>query len=212
MKKIWLTLIFVLASLLAACAPKAMTEAQVSEIAAQAAKEAVEAIEFPKQEPVVVEVVMPEVPKIEEPEVDEPEVVTIVAPVVSNTLVNPVLFDAGEHPAGESTPGFFDIGINPGQLGLVFGWNLSWGEDLIEGEGCEIVVLSGGWYENFEIMDGRYEVYTLPSSDIDGWTQVLIDQRVAEQATHYGCDSSVVPPVWEGGDQPSSILQFPARP
>lgn len=119
--------------------------------------------------------------------------------VVSNSLVNPELFDAGEDPAGEADPGLFDIGVNAGQLGIVFGWNLSWGENSIEGEGCEIVVLSGGWYENFEILDGRYEIYTLPSSDPTGWTQVLIDQRVVEQATHYGCDSKVVPPVWEGG-------------
>ena len=122
------------------------------------------------------------------------------APVVANSLVNPELFDAGEDPAGEADSGLFDIGVNANQLGIVFGWDLSWGENSIEGEGCEIVVLSGGWYENFEILDGRYEIYTLPSSDIDGWTKVLIDQRVAEQATHYGCDSNAVPPVWEGGE------------
>jgi hypothetical protein len=193
-KFVVLTILLVMASLLAAC-DSGLSEEQVSEIAAQAAKEAVEAIEFPKQEPVVVEVVMPEVPEVEEPELEP-----VVAPVVSNTLVNPVLFDAGEHPAGESTPGFFDIGINPGQLGLVFGWDLNWNGNSISGEGCEIVVLPVGWYENFSIVDGRYEVYTLPSADPAGWTQVLVDQRVAEQAEHYGCPADKVPPVWEGGE------------
>jgi len=63
-----------------------------------------------------------------------------------------------------------------------------------------LVILMPGWYEDFSITDGRYEIYNLPSADPSGWTQVLIDQRVAEQATHYGCDPDVVPPVWEGGE------------
>lgn len=125
---------------------------------------------------------------------------TSVVPVATpNALVNPVLFDAGEDPAGEKDPGLFDIGVNADQIGIVFGWNLSWGENSIEGEGCEMVVLPSGWYENFEILDGRYEIYTLPSSDPDGWTKVLVEQRVAEQAAHYGCPADAVPPVWEGG-------------
>lgn len=192
------TILLVLASLLAAC-ESSLTETQVSEIAAQAAKEEVEAIELPKQEQLIVEVVMPEAPQaeesepVEEPVVNEPEV----APVpVSNSLVNPELFDSDSHPAGESTPGLFDIGVNADQIGIVFGWNLSWSENSIKGEGCEMVVLPSGWYENFEILDGRYEIYTLPSSDPTGWTQVLIDQRVAEQATHYGCDPNATPPTW----------------
>ena len=119
--------------------------------------------------------------------------------VVGNTLVNPELFDAGEDPAGKFNPGFFDIGVNDNQIGIVFGYNLAWGKHFVKGEGCEIVVLSGGWYENFEILDGRYEIYTLPSSDPTGWTKVLVEQRVAEQATHYECPADVVPPVWEGG-------------
>jgi hypothetical protein len=112
--------------------------------------------------------------------------------------VNPVLFDAGEHPAGESTPGLFDIGVNPDQIGIVFGWNLSWGLNEIPGEGCEMVVLMPGWYENFSIEDGRYEVYTVPSTDVDGWTQVLVSQRVVEQAAHYGCPADADPPIWDG--------------
>jgi len=125
---------------------------------------------------------------------------TTVVPVATpNALASPVLFDAGEDPAGEKDPGLFDIGVNADQIGIVFGWNLSWGENSIEGEGCEMVVLPHGWYENFEILDGRYEIYTLPSSDPTGWTKVLVDQRVAEQAAHYGCDPKAVPPVWEGG-------------
>jgi len=182
--------LFVLASLLAACATPSLTEAQVSEIAAQAAKDAVAGIEFPEQkiQPIAVEVVMP-VPQAEEPEpVDEPEVVTIVAPVVSNSLVNPVLFDADTQPVGDDE-GFFDLGVNPGQIGIVFGWDLSWGANSI---------LSSGWYEDFRMVDGRYEVYSLPSSDPTGWTQVLVDQRVAEQAEHYGCPADKVPPTWDG--------------
>jgi hypothetical protein len=119
--------------------------------------------------------------------------------VVSNSLVNPELFDAGEDPAGEQDAGLFDIGVNPSQIGIVFGWDLSWNGNTIPGEGCEIVVLSGGWYENFKILDGRYEIYTLPSSDPAGWTKVLVEQRVAEQAAHYGCGPKAVPTIWEGG-------------
>lgn len=118
------------------------------------------------------------------------------AVVVSNSLESPKLFDAGEHPAGESTPGFFDIGVNPNQIGIVFGWDLNWNENSISGEGCEIVILPPGWYENFQMLDGRYEIYDLPSSDIAGWTEVLVSQRVAEQATHYGCPADKTPPTW----------------
>lgn len=203
MRKLFAVLVVLLvASLLAACQPQGLTEAQVSEIAAQAAKDAVSGIQFPEQQ-IVVEVVMPtEAPQaeesepVEEPVVNEPEVAPAV--VVSNSLVNPELFDADTQPVGDGE-GYFDIGINPGQLGIVFGWDLSWGENLIEGEGCEIVVLSNGWYEDFRIVDGRYEIYTVPSTDVDGWTQVLINQRIAEQAEHYGCSADVIPPVWEGG-------------
>ena len=125
---------------------------------------------------------------------------TPVAQFPKNSLVNPVLFDAGEDPAGEADPGLFDIGVNDDQIGIVFGWDLSWDENSIEGEGCEMAVLNPGWYEDFQILDGRYEIYTLPSKDPAGWREVLIQQRVAEQAKHYGCSANAVPPVWEGGE------------
>ena len=46
-----------------------------------------------------------------------------------------MLFDADSQPAGDGE-GFFDIGVNDNQVGIVFGWDLSWDENLIEGEGC----------------------------------------------------------------------------
>lgn len=178
--------VFVLASLLAACGAQAPA-GTATVVPTQTARVEVVVV---TATPAATEAVV----------VSTPVPTTVVAPVVTNSLVNPELFDAGEDPAGEADPGLFDIGVNANQLGIVFGWDLSWGENSIKGEGCEIVVLSGGWYENFKILDGRYEIYDLPSSDIDGWTKVLVDQRVAEQAAHYGCSADAVPPVWEGGE------------
>ncbi len=138
-------------------------------------------------------------------ELTEPRVVVVTAtpaPVKLagiDGLESPRLHHAGEHPAGESSVGMFDIGVNEGQYGLVFGWNLAWGAQSIPGEGCELVVLVSGWYEDFEITDGRYEVYDLPAADPSGWAEVLLSQRIEEQATHYGCPADKVPPVWEGG-------------
>lgn len=137
----------------------------------------------------------------------EPTDVTSVTPtataVVETTplvgvegLSSPELHHAGEDPAGEADPGLFDIGVNEGQYGLAFGWNLAWGAYSIPGEGCELVILVPGWYEDFEITDGRYEVYDLPSTDPSGWAAVLLSQRIAEQADHYGCPAQKTPPSW----------------
>jgi len=185
-KILFVTILLVLASLLAACGAEAPTGVPTT---------------VPTQTPwVVTSTPAVEATQVATPEPETPAAVPTTAPLaISNSLESPKLFDAGEDPAGEADPGLFDIGINPDQIGIVFGWNLSWGENSIKGEGCEIVVLPPGWYEDFMIEDGRYEIYDLPTSDPQGWTQVLVDQRVAEQATHYGCPN-VVPPVWEGGE------------
>ncbi len=182
-------IVFVVASLLAACGAEAPTGVPTT---------------VPTQTPWVVTstpVVEVATAQATTPEPETPVAVPTTAPLaISNSLESPKLFDAGEDPAGELDSGLFDLGINPDQIGIVFGWNLAWNDNIIPGEGCELVVLVPGWYEDFEITDGRYEVYTLPTSDPQGWTQVLVDQRVVEQAAHYGCPSDVVPPVWEGGE------------
>lgn len=109
-----------------------------------------------------------------------------------NELVNPELHHADSH-APEEGVGSFDIGVNSGQVGIVFGYHLAWPQGGLDagGEGCDLVVLEPGWYENFEVTDGRYEVYDVPSSDYIGWVKVLVADatqgRVAEQAAHYGC-------------------------
>ncbi len=106
-----------------------------------------------------------------------------------NNLVNPALFDADDNAAGHPA-GYHDIGVNPGQIGIVFGYHLKWNGFDAMGGGCDLVVLPPGWYENFSIEDGRYEVYNVPSSDYEGWVEVLVSQRVKEQAEHYACPTT----------------------
>ncbi len=142
--------------------------------------------------------------------------------VFVNDLVSPILHHADSH-APEEGYGSFDIGVNEGQIGLVFGWHVRWlqggantakvescllPQDIMEdfedfkkrtGCGCGLVILTPGWYENLEVLDGRYEVYDVPSSDYLGWVEVLGEQRADEQEAHYGCPGKLFTdlPQWE---------------
>ena len=127
---------------------------------------------------------------------------TVTAVVVQNDLVAPNLFDADSCPPEENPGGCsLDVGVNPGQIGSVFGWHIAWpkGELDAGGEGCDLVILTPGWYENLLILDGRYEVYDVPSADYSGWVEVLGQQRAEEQAAHYSCPSKSFEdiPQWE---------------
>lgn len=127
----------------------------------------------------------------------EPTATTV---IVQNDLETPALHHADSH-APEEGYGSFDVGVNQGQIGLVFGWHIAWpkGELDAGGEGCDLVILTPGWYENLLILDGRYEVYDVPSADYSGWVEVLGQQRAEEQATHYSCPSKSFEdiPQWE---------------
>lgn len=120
--------------------------------------------------------------------------------VFVNDLVSPILHHADSH-APEEGYGSFDVGVNEGQIGLAFGWHIRWleGEMDAGGDGCDLVILTPGWYENLEMLDGRYEVYDVPSSDYSGWVGVLGQQRADEQEVHYGCPEKSFAdlPQWE---------------
>lgn len=122
------------------------------------------------------------------------------APSVANTLVNPVLHHADSQPP-ENGVGSFDVGVKQGQIGLAFGWHIAWPKGSLDagGNGCDLVILTPGWYENLQVQDGRYEVYDVPSSDYPGWVNVLGQQRADEQAKDYGCPakSFLDLPQWE---------------
>lgn len=127
---------------------------------------------------------------------------TVTVVVVQNDLVAPNLFDADSCPPEENPGGCsLDVGVNPGQIGSVFGWHIAWpkGELDAGGEGCDLVILTPGWYENLLILNGRYEVYDVPSADYSGWVEVLGQQRAEEQAAHYSCPSKSFEdiPQWE---------------
>lgn len=128
-------------------------------------------------------------------------------PIVAPALVSPVLHHADSH-APEEGYGSFDIGVNENQIGLVFGVHILWPQGGLDagGGGCNLVVLQPGWYENLQILDGRYEVYDVPSSDYWGWVQVLGQQRADEQAANYGC------PVKDYGDLPQWQSPHPSPP
>ena len=117
-----------------------------------------------------------------------------------NDLVNPELHHADSH-APEEGYGSFDVGVKEGQIGLVFGYHILWpkGDMDAGGEGCDLVILTPGWYENLQILDGRYEVYDVPSNDYPGWVEVLGEQRAEEQSGDYGCPTRTFEdiPQWE---------------
>lgn len=118
----------------------------------------------------------------------DPEANSDTDPIVTNDLVNPVLHHADSHPP-EDGVGSFDVGVKNGQIGLAFGWHIAWPKGSVDagGDGCDLVILTPGWYENLQVTDGRYEVYDVPSSDYSGWVGVLGQQRADEQANDYGC-------------------------
>lgn len=100
-------------------------------------------------------------------------------------ITAPVLFDGQS--TGKEYSASYDIGVNDGQVGVSFGYALSWDGNRSGGQGCGLVWLRQGWYPAFRITDGRYEVYDLPATDPEGWIRVLAEQRAAEQAANYDC-------------------------
>lgn len=131
----------------------------------------------------------------------------VVVEVPENDLVNPVLHHFGDQPP-ENGPGSFDIGVHADQIGLVFGVHIAWPQGNLDagGGGCDLVMLTPGWYENLSITDGRFEVYDVPSSDYPGWVGVLGQQRADEQAADYGC------PAKAFADLPQWVSPIPSPP
>lgn len=111
---------------------------------------------------------------------------------VGGDLVAPVLDEEQSWPP-EAGAGSFDLGVLEDQVSLVFGVEVAWpaGGLSAGGSGCALVLLESGFYPDLRIIDGRYEVYTLPTVDQDGWKTVLVTERAAEQAAHYGCPEGV---------------------
>ena len=121
-----------------------------------------------------------------------------VVPIVA--LVNPSLHHADSQPP-ENGVGSFDVGVKQGQIGIAFGIHIAWPKGGLDagGGGCNLVILTPGWYENLQVHDGRYEVYDVPLSDYLGWVKVLGQQRADEQAKDYGCPAKSFQdlPQWE---------------
>lgn len=142
----------------------------------------------------------PVVGQTELPPIVEIETSQSAVPMITNDLVNPVLHHADSQPP-ENGVGSFDVGVKQGQIGLAFGWHIAWPKGNLDagGEGCDLVILTPGWYENLQVTDGRYEVYDVPFSDYPGWVKVLGQQRADEQAKDYGCTARSFQdlPQWE---------------
>ncbi|MCM8820035.1 MAG: hypothetical protein NC925_04475, partial [Candidatus Omnitrophica bacterium] len=109
--------------------------------------------------------------------------------------LNHPTFDEGQDDNYWTTGLTHDIGVEPHQVGLIFGVRVEWNTYKLDG-GCILVVLRPGWYENVRY-EGRYEIYNLPLNDREGWRKVLINQRIQEQATNYGCPVSGPDAVWD---------------
>jgi hypothetical protein len=142
----------------------------------------------------IVEVVVTPTPALAEPtlQVEVAKVEETRAASEADALVftadgpHPVLHHADSHPP-EAGVGSFDIGVNEGQVGLVFGVHVFWPAGSLDagGDGCDLVILDPGFYPDLAIEDARYEVYTLPERDHDGWITSLATLRMEEQAAHY---------------------------
>lgn len=122
----------------------------------------------------------------------------------------------------------FDLGVEPGQIGIAFGYGLFWydqnGNLLSDGAlelnevgattggGCAMVVLQPGWYPWFTLLDGEVDVYQIPPVNMDYWPRKLVQDRFDEQGLHYGCDRNLDDiAVWneQGASVPFSSL-YPA--
>lgn len=119
-----------------------------------------------------------------------PSDVNQVVPEVSGSS-SPILFDAQS--TGRSVGFAYNIGVNEGQHALVFGYQIVWNGKSLGGpdNGCAFVELKPGWYPNFYILDGRYEIRSLPAVNADFWKQKLTLDGLAEQGAHYGCPSGL---------------------
>lgn len=124
--------------------------------------------------------------------------------------VSPEMQEEQSWPPGAGM-GPFDLGVQDGEVTLVFGVNVEWAglqagnadwEEFDPNEpvpGCALVVLTPGFYPDLGIVDGRYENYRLPERDHDGWISVLATQRMEEQSEHYDCpDTMDHVEVWSG--------------
>lgn len=126
---------------------------------------------------------------------------------VEESLSAPTLHHGDDQPP-EQGWGSHDIGVHNDQIGLVFGVHIKWPKGGLDagGGGCNLVILTPGWYEDLAILDGRFEVYDVPMSDYDGWVSVLGQERADEQAANYGC------PAKEFGDIPQWESSTPSPP
>lgn len=143
-----------------------------------------------------------------------------VDPAVANPTESfeaPVLFDADSCAPEENPDGCsLDVGVNPGQVGVVFGWHIAWPKGNLDagGNGCDLAVLRPGWYENLKIHDGRYEVYNVPQDDYGGWLEVLATQRADEQAANYSCPAKDFEniPQWDSSSPSPPTAEPTATP
>lgn len=128
----------------------------------------------------------------------------------------PTLFDAQSTGKGELHA--YDLGVNEGQLGIVFGYGMEFAglssgqwtiadDGTISGGGCAMAVLEPGWYPMYVILDGRYEIYNLPGISQDSWQKKLVAERIAEQGQHYGCSYTMAEvEIWNPDGTASPFL------
>jgi len=128
----------------------------------------------------------------------------------------PSLFDAQS--TGHGVLYSEDLGVNPGQIAVVFGYAIQYRElsagslelasdGTVTGGGCAIVAFFPGFYRNLVILDGRREVYNLPGINAGFWQKKLVVDRVAEQASHYECSTALEDvPLWNEDGTASPFL------
>lgn len=115
--------------------------------------------------------------------------------VVQNNA-NPTLHDGQS--TGNGAVFSYDLGVNEGQIGLVFGYSIAWNEyelgkleltasGNVTGGGCALVVLAPNFYRDLRILSGRYEIYNLPGINDEFHIKKLVMERAREQNEHYGC-------------------------
>lgn len=148
----------------------------------------------------------------------EPTSTPTAVPSASRPLVTsgvgspfPTLFQ--EQSTGKGAAFAYDIGVNAGQHGIVFGQYIQW-EGKTSGDiqtRCGLVVLEPGFYRALYIVDGRYEIRDLPMGNEGFWKQKLAVDRAVEQREHYGCSDKKFEeiPVWKSSNPspPAAVTQ-----
>lgn len=113
---------------------------------------------------------------------------------------NPQFLSAEDAPASQPAKTYsFDVSVGSDELVIAAAYQIQTQGQTFGNppKGCALIAMTEGQY-HLDMVDGRYEKYRLPSTDRNGWINVLVAQSLATQ-NRYGC-----------GLKTSDVTMFPS--